>query len=86
MPHAGATAWGSLLVLAFLTSVLGYIAWYWALGKGGISRIASIQFTQPLFGIALAAVVLGERPAPVTAVAAVGILIGAWLVLRAGAR
>lgn len=86
VPHAGATAWGSLLVLAFLTSVLGYIAWYWALGKGGISRIASIQFTQPLFGIALAAVVLGERPAPVTAVAAVGILIGAWLVLRAGAR
>jgi drug/metabolite transporter (DMT)-like permease len=86
VPHAGPTAWGSLLVLAFLTSVLGYIAWYWALAKGGISRIASIQFTQPLFGIALAAVVLGERPAPVTAVAAVGILLGAWLVLRAGAR
>jgi drug/metabolite transporter (DMT)-like permease len=86
IPHAGGAAWGSLLVLALLTSVLGYIAWYWALAKGGISRIASIQFTQPLFGIALAAVVLGERPAPATAVAAVGILVGAWLVLRAGAR
>jgi len=86
IPHADAAAWGSLLVLALLTSVLGYIAWYWALAKGGISRIASIQFTQPLFGIALAAVVLGERPAPVTAVAGVGILAGAWLVLRAGTR
>ena len=85
MPHAGAAAWASLLVLALLTSVLGYIAWYWALAKGGISRIASIQFTQPLFGIVLAAVVLGERPAPATAVAAAGILLGAWLVLRAGA-
>ncbi len=85
IPHAGAAAWASLLVLALLTSVLGYIAWYWALAKGGISRIASIQFTQPLFGIALAAVVLGERPAPVIAVAGVGILLGAWLVLRAGA-
>jgi drug/metabolite transporter (DMT)-like permease len=84
-PHAGAPAWGSVLVLALLTSVLGYIVWYWALAKGGISRIASIQFTQPLFGIALAAAVLGERPAPVVALAGVGILTGAWLVLRAGA-
>ncbi|MEI7814518.1 MAG: DMT family transporter [Coriobacteriia bacterium] len=86
VPHAGTAAWGSILVLALLTSVLGYIAWYWALAKGGISRIASIQFTQPLFGIALAAIVLGERPAPITAVAAVGILLGAWMVLRAGSR
>ncbi|PKQ19544.1 MAG: hypothetical protein CVT66_09500 [Actinobacteria bacterium HGW-Actinobacteria-6] len=84
IPHAGYAAWASLFVLALLTSVLGYIAWYWALAKGGISRIASIQFTQPLFGIALVALVLGERPAPSTAVAAVGILLGAWLVLRAG--
>jgi drug/metabolite transporter (DMT)-like permease len=86
VPHAGAAAWGSILVLAFLTSVLGYVAWYWALAKGGISRIASIQFTQPLFGIALAAIVLGERPAPITAVAAAAILLGAWMVLRAGSR
>ncbi len=84
MPHAGPSAWASVLMLALLTSVLGYIAWYWALAKGGISRIASIQFTQPLFGIALAAVALGERPAPATSVAAAGILLGAWLVLRAG--
>lgn len=86
VPEAGATAWGSVLVLALVTSVLGYVAWYWALGRGGISRVASVQFTQPLFGIALAALVLGERPAPLTAVAAIGILGGAALVLRAGSR
>ena len=85
-PHAGPAAWASVLVLAVLTSVLGYVAWYWALGHGGISRIASVQFTQPLFGIALAALALGERPAPITAVAAVGILTGGALVLRAGSR
>jgi len=86
VPHAGVTAWGSILVLALVTSVLGYVAWYWALAKGGISRIASIQFTQPFFGVVLAALVLGDRPAPITAVAAVGVLIGAGLVLRAGSR
>jgi len=86
VPHAGVAAWGSILVLALVTSVLGYVAWYWALAKGGISRIASIQFTQPFFGVVLAALVLGDRPAPITAVAAVGVLIGAGLVLRAGSR
>jgi len=85
-PSAGATAWGSVLVLALLTSILGYVAWYWALAKGGISRIAPIQFTQPLFGLALAAIVLQERPAPVTYVAAAAILAGAWIVQRATPR
>jgi drug/metabolite transporter (DMT)-like permease len=82
-PQADAAAWGSVLVLAILTSIVGYIAWYWALAKGGISRIAGVQFTQPLFGLVLAAFVLGEVLAPVTAVAAVCILAGAWLVQRA---
>ena len=39
-----------------------------------------VLITQPLFGLALAAIVLGERPAPVTLVAGVAILGGAWLV------
>jgi drug/metabolite transporter (DMT)-like permease len=86
VPQAGEAAWASVAVLAVVTSVLGYVAWYWALGHGGISRVASVQFTQPLFGIALAALVLGDRPAPIIAVAAIGILAGAALVLRAGAR
>ncbi len=79
-PSAGAASWASVLVLAVLTSIVGYMAWYWALAKGGISRVASVQFTQPLFGLVLAAIVLGERPGPVTLVAAVAILTGAWLV------
>lgn len=83
VPHAGAAAWGSVLVLAALTSILGYIVWYWALAHGGISRIAGVQFTQPLFGLVLAAIVLGERPGPITLVAAAAILAGAWMVLRA---
>lgn len=82
-PSAGPIAWGSVLVLAVLTSVVGYIAWYWALAHGGIARIASVQFTQPLFGIALAALVLGEVLAPITALAGAAILGGAWMVRSA---
>ncbi len=83
-PHADGKAWGSILVLAVLTSILGYVAWYWALATGGISRIAGIQFTQPLFGLALAAIVLAERPGPIVLVAGAAILLGAWMVQRAG--
>jgi len=79
-PQAGAAAWGSVLVLALLTSIVGYIAWYWALAAGGISRVAGVQFTQPLFGLVLAALVLGERPGAITIVAGAAILAGAWLV------
>jgi len=83
LPVAGTAAWGSVLVLAILTSILGYIAWYWALARGGISRVAGVQFTQPLFGLVLAAVVLGERPGAGTLIAAVAILSGAWMVRSA---
>ena len=85
-PEADATAWGSIIVLAVLTSIVGYVLWYWALGAGGISRIAGVQFTQPLFGLLLAALVLGERPGPTVVIAAAAILTGAWMVQRAGSR
>ncbi len=60
-PEAGATAWGAVLFLAVITSIVGYAGWYWALDRGGIQRIATLQFLQPLSGFALAAIVLGDR-------------------------
>lgn len=83
-PQAGPVAWSSLVVLALLTSVLGYIAWYWALSRGGISRIASIQFIQPVFAVSLDMLVLGVRPTASVALAGVGVIAGAWLAVRAG--
>lgn len=61
LPSADWKAWGAVLVLAVLTSIVGYIGWYWALDRGGIQRIATLQFLQPLSGFALAAIVLGDR-------------------------
>jgi drug/metabolite transporter (DMT)-like permease len=61
VPHAGAKAWAVVLFLAVVTSVVGYIGWYWALDRGGIARIATLQFLQPISGFALAALVLGEH-------------------------
>jgi O-acetylserine/cysteine efflux transporter len=61
VPDAGAKAWAAVLFLAVVTSILGYIGWYWALDRGGIARIATLQFLQPISGFILAALVLGEH-------------------------
>ena len=61
VPEAGAKAWAAVVFLALVTSIVGYLGWYWALDRGGIARIATLQFLQPVSGFALAAIVLGEN-------------------------
>ena len=81
-PDAGAQAWAAVVFLAVFTSIVGYVGWYWALAHGGIQRIATIQFIQPISGIALAALVLGERLTPALGVAAAIVLVGVWIATR----
>jgi drug/metabolite transporter (DMT)-like permease len=81
-PAAGGAAWGSIVFLALVTSIVGYVGWYWALARGGIARISTIQFLQPFSGLALAAVVLDEDfTAPLLAASA-AILLGVWIAQR----
>jgi drug/metabolite transporter (DMT)-like permease len=80
--NADATSWAAVVFLAVVTSIVGYVGWYWALARGGIQRIATIQFIQPISGIALAALVLGERLTPQLAAAAAVVLAGVWIAQR----
>jgi drug/metabolite transporter (DMT)-like permease len=86
LPSAGAAAWGSVAWLAVGTSILGYLGWYWALARGGIARIATIQFLQPLSGLGLAVVLLGEQPTLATFGATVPIILGVVIVQRRSGR
>ncbi len=56
----GAEAWGALIYLGLAISIVGYVAWYWALAQGDMARVALIQFLQPGFSLLFAALVLGE--------------------------
>lgn len=60
-PAATWPAWSSILFLAVITTIVGYIGWYWALAAGGIQRIAAIQFLLPVSGMVLAVIMLGEE-------------------------
>ncbi len=82
IPEAGANAWLALLWMAILTSIVGYVGWYWALTRGGIQRIAPVQFLQPFSGLALAALLLGEQFTVPLLVAAAAILGGVAIAQR----
>jgi drug/metabolite transporter (DMT)-like permease len=83
VPSAGAKAWGSVVFLAVVTSILGYVGWYWALDRGGIARIATLQFLQPVSGFVLAAIVLGESVTVPIAVGSALIVGGIVIAQRA---
>ena len=80
---AGPKAWGSVVFLAVVTSILGYVGWYWALDRGGIARIATLQFLQPVSGFVLAAIVLGENVTVPIAVGSALIVGGIVIAQRA---
>ncbi len=76
-------AWVAVAYLAIGVTIVGYIMWYWALGKGGIERIGLIQFLQPVSGVILALFLLGERFTLIFVLASVLVLFGVWLAIRA---
>ncbi len=79
---AGALGWSAIAYLSLGSTILGYICWYWALQRGGIARIGTTQFMQPVIALLLAVLVLGE---PVTApliVAALLVVAGVTLAQR----
>jgi drug/metabolite transporter (DMT)-like permease len=81
-PSAGAGAWGALLWLAVITTIVGYVGWYWALAHGGIARISTFQFFQPFSGLVLAAVLLGETFTLPLALSSLAILLGVTIAQR----
>jgi len=74
--------WAALAYLALFSSIIGYIAWYWALARGGIARIGAAQFAMPVGSVLLAVLVLGERLTLPLALAGLVILGGIWLAQR----
>jgi drug/metabolite transporter (DMT)-like permease len=81
-PSAGWQSWSAVIYLASVTTIVGYIGWYWALAKGGIARIGTIQFFQPVSGLILAALLLGERMTLSLLAASAVILAGVWIAQR----
>jgi drug/metabolite transporter (DMT)-like permease/uncharacterized protein YjiS (DUF1127 family) len=74
--------WLALLHLSVGATLIACIAWPFALEQGGISRIAPLQFLQPVLALVFAAVVLGEGLGTVTLSCGVAILLGLVITWR----
>jgi drug/metabolite transporter (DMT)-like permease len=74
-PHPDFASGLALLYLAAVTMFVGFFAWYSGLARAGIARASQLQLTQPFLTIGIAALILGERPGPITYVAAAVVLI-----------
>lgn len=90
--HAGAETliaidvkgWLAICSLAWGTTILAYLLWNRALADGGVARIGALQLLQPVIGIGLAPLILGEPLTPTLLVATLVILAGVALVQRGG--
>lgn len=76
-------AWLGVLYLAVGVTIIGYVMWYWALGKGGIARLGLMQFLQPVSGVILAWILLGERFGAAFVIASGMVLAGVWIAMQA---
>lgn len=69
------TEWKNLLLLAFLTTVLGHSLFLHSLKFFSVTRASLISCAQPLYGIVLAALLLDEMPSTKTLMGGLIILI-----------
>jgi O-acetylserine/cysteine efflux transporter len=67
---------GALAYLVILSTLFGYGAWNQIIMRQGAERVAPFSLLVPVFGVSASALVLGERIAPIQAVAAALILAG----------
>lgn len=56
----GEPAWIGLAYVSLFSMLIGFVFWYRGLALGGIAGVGQLQLLQPFFGLALAALLLGE--------------------------
>ena len=74
--------WMGLLYMAVISSVAAYTLFYWALRYMEASRVAAVNYFQPIGAILVAALFLGEVPTRHLLLGGVLILLGVYLAER----
>lgn len=70
----GAPAWAGLAYVSVFSMLVGFIFWYRGLALGGIAAVGQLQLLQPFFGLAIAALLLGEYVSPAMIAVTLGIV------------
>jgi drug/metabolite transporter (DMT)-like permease len=81
----GWVGWGALVYMAVGSSVGAYTLFYWVLKHLDASRVAAINYVQPLLVIVLSMLLLGEHPTGHLILGGVFVLVGVYFVERVSA-
>ncbi|MCA1493131.1 DMT family transporter [Sinorhizobium alkalisoli] len=60
LAQSSAASWIGLGYVSIFSMLVGFVFWYRGLAQGGIVAVGQLQLLQPFFGLALAAIFLGE--------------------------
>ena len=78
----GWAGWVGLFYMAALSSVAAYTLFYWVLRYMEASRLAAVNYLQPIGAILVAAAFLGEMPTRNLLLGGALILLGVYLAER----
>ena len=83
--HLTVGTWAAILQITLGAAVLANVSWLWAVSRGGFTRVAPIQFAQPVCALFLASALLNEPLSPTLLLVALTIVAGTVTACR-GAR
>lgn len=76
----------ALAFLSLVGSAAAFVAWFTETLRSRLDVLSAWTFLTPVFGIVLAAVLLGERPSGWTAAGLAAVMVAMGVVLRPGPR
>ena len=74
--------WLAIGWMTLLSSLAGYGLWFYALSRGGIAKIGSLQLVMPVITVIAAAVILGESITINVGLITLAIVVGTWIAHR----
>lgn len=78
----GWAGWAGMFYMAAFSAVLAYTLFYWALRYMEASRVAAVNYFQPVIVLIIAAAFLGERPSRHLLAGGALVLLGVYLAER----
>lgn len=75
-------SWAMLAYLGVVVTFAGFIVWFWGLRRVPAARAAPLLFLQPLSGLVLSALILGERLPSIFLLGTALVLAGVYLAAR----
>lgn len=73
-----------LAFLSFVGTAASFVVWFTEARRSRLDKLSAWTFLTPVFGIALSAALLGERPEGWTAIGLLVVLGAMWVALRPG--